>query len=132
MVVFHVCKIVQMVPNRIKHHRCILIKTKNLLKIDCINHLCTNKMFDEPYKGSPPSYASNINPFSTNVPLVQKPGSWFLLAKCHRPVSLLKMSLFHRRFSNTFLVAQLPDLSVSGTLVENGLSEFKRVNFYSS
>ena len=23
-----------------------------------------------------------INPFSTNVPLMDKPGSWFLLAKC--------------------------------------------------
>ena len=25
----------------------------------------------------------SINPFSTNVPLMLKPGSWFLLAKCH-------------------------------------------------
>ena len=23
-----------------------------------------------------------INPFSTNVPVMNKPGSWFLLAKC--------------------------------------------------
>ena len=25
---------------------------------------------------------SKLNPFSTNVPLTDKPGSWFLLAKC--------------------------------------------------
>ena len=27
-------------------------------------------------------YKSLLNPFSTNVPLMQKPGSWFLVAKC--------------------------------------------------
>ena len=50
---------------------------------------------------------------------MDKPGSWFLLAKClkntcgrvtflylkgHRSSSLLKMSLFHRYFSNVLLV----------------------------
>ena len=38
-----------------------------------------------------------VNPFSTNVPLKDKPSS-------HRPASLLKMSLLHRCFSNIFLV----------------------------
>ena len=28
-----------------------------------------------------------INPFSTNVPLPDKPGSWFLLAKCLKNTS---------------------------------------------
>ena len=44
-----------------------------------------------------------INPFSTNVPLC----SWFLLAKC----------LKHFTGKN-----QLPGLSISGTLVENGFN----------
>ena len=29
-----------------------------------------------------PPRLPDINPFSTNVLLMQKPGSWFLLAKC--------------------------------------------------
>ena len=61
-----------------------------------------------------------FNPFSTNVPFMDKPASWFLLGKClkkhlwkshilskdagHRPASLLKMTLFHRCFSNILLV----------------------------
>ena len=51
-----------------------------------------------------------INRFLTYVPLTDKPGSWFLLAKCLKntcgrwPASLLKMSLFHRCFSNILLV----------------------------
>ena len=66
-----------------------------------------------------------INPFSTNVPFMDKPGSCFLLAKClknicgrvtfftlpqvffkhfARPASLFKMSLFYRCFSNILLV----------------------------
>ena len=58
-----------------------------------------------------------LNTFSTNVPLTDKPGSWFLLAKCSkntfarvrfqvkmqvRPASLLKMSLFHRCLIHLF------------------------------
>ena len=39
-----------------------------------------------------------INPFSTNVPLMDKPGSWFLL----------------------------PVFQISGTFAENGLSNGKR------
>ena len=27
-------------------------------------------------------YRHNINPFSTNIPIMDKPGSWFLLPKC--------------------------------------------------
>ena len=26
--------------------------------------------------------AGNVNPFLTNAPFMEKPGSWFLLAKC--------------------------------------------------
>ena len=53
-----------------------------------------------------------VNPFSANVPLTDKPGSWLLLAKCLKnncggvtfsPASLLKMSLFHRCYSNILL-----------------------------
>ena len=76
------------------------------------------------------SGSSLSNPFSTNVPLTDNPGSWFLLAKCleewhfkwksdilsgrlflwksdilskdagHWPASLLKILLCHRCFSN--------------------------------
>ena len=55
--------------------------------------------------------------FPANVPLMEKPGGWFLLAKCVKntcgietfhvkmgPASLLKMSLFHRYFSHSLLV----------------------------
>ena len=61
-----------------------------------------------------------FNPLSTNVPFTDKPGSWFLPAKmfekylwksgilskdaCHRPASLLKISLFQKGFSNILLV----------------------------
>ena len=51
--------------------------------------------------------ASNfINPFSTSVPLIQKPGSRFLPAEClkNRIGKWVKMSLFHRCFSNILLV----------------------------
>ena len=27
-------------------------------------------------------HSNSLNPFSTNVPLTDKPGSWFLLARC--------------------------------------------------
>ena len=48
----------------------------------------------------------------------------------HRPASLLKMSFFHRSFSNILLVKnQAPDFYVKGTLAENGLLNFyHRVN----
>ena len=62
----------------------------------------------------------SINPFSTNVPLTNKPGGWFLLAKYlkntlwngdilskdvgHRRASLLKLSLSHKCFSNLLIV----------------------------
>ena len=62
-----------------------------------------------------------FNPFSTNVSLTDKAGSWLVLTSkifekhlwrsdilskdaSHQPESLLKMSLFHRNFSNILLV----------------------------
>ena len=63
---------------------------------------------------------SILNPCQANVPIMEKPGSWFLLAKCvkkhlrksdilskdagHRPASLPKMSLFRRCFSFILLL----------------------------
>ena len=35
----------------------------------------------------------DFNTFSTNVPLMDKPGSWFLVAKTGHPATLLKMSV---------------------------------------
>ena len=32
-----------------------------------------------------------INPFLTNVPLTDKPDSWFLLAKCHSSKGVFQM-----------------------------------------
>ena len=58
-----------------------------------------------------------MNPFLTyNVPLTDKPVGWFFTSKIfekhlsksdilsHRPASLLKMSIFHKRFSNALPV----------------------------
>ena len=78
-----------------------------------------------------------FRPFSTNVPLMDKPGSWFLLAQClkntcgrvafsvkmqvndlHRYWKCHSSTVFFKHFASK---NQLPGLSVSGTLVENGL-----------
>ena len=55
--------------------------------------------------------AVKTNPFQASIPIMEKPGGWFLVAKyventyaAHQPASLLKMSLFHRYFSHIFLV----------------------------
>ena len=56
--------------------------------------------------------AISLDPFLTNVPLTGKTGSWKhpwksdILSKDagYRLTSLLKMSLFHRRFSNVLRV----------------------------
>ena len=56
---------------------------------------------------------SMLNPFSTNVPLMDKPGSWFLLAKC------LKNTC--GRVKHSASKNQLPGFYISRTLVENGL-----------
>ena len=55
-----------------------------------------------------------LNPFSTNVPLMDKPVTWFLNQLGHRPASWVKMSLFKHFASKT----QLPGFYISGTLVE--------------
>ena len=54
-----------------------------------------------------------FNRFSTNVPLMYKPGSWFLLAKClEKPVGE-----WHIAGKN-----QLTGFYISGILVKNGLN----------
>ena len=53
-----------------------------------------------------------FNPFSTNVPFMDKPGSWFLLAKCIFSTAAFK----HFASEN-----QLPGFYTSGTLIESGL-----------
>ena len=55
---------------------------------------------------------------------MDKPGSWFLLAKCYRPASLLKKNVtlpqvFFKHFASK---NQLPGFYISGTLVENGIN----------
>ena len=37
--------------------------------------------FEDGFPGNK-SMLKLVNPFSTNVPFMDKPGSWFLLAKC--------------------------------------------------
>ena len=78
-----------------------------------------------------------INPFSTNVLLMQKPGSWFLLVKCLKntcgkvtfsvKMQVDDLHLYLKCHSSTgffkhFAIKnQLPGLSVNGTLVRNEL-----------
>ena len=64
-----------------------------------------------------------FNPFSTNVPLMWKPGSWFLLAKCHSSTTVFK----HFAGKN-----QLTGLSVSGTSTFFPRTFFKSENYDSS
>ena len=54
-----------------------------------------------------------LDPFWTNVPYMDKPCSWFLLAKC------LKKHLWKSDILSS--KNQLPGFYISGTLVENGL-----------
>ena len=61
-------------------------------------------------------FQSLFNPFSTNVPLTDKPGSWVLLAKCLK-------NIFYRCFKNFASINQLPGFYVSGTLVEDGFKK---------
>ena len=72
---------------------------------------------------------NDISSFSTNVPLTDKPGSWFLLAKCLKNIFNFKNFFKHFASKN-----QVPGPSVSETLVENGLNclgiqNFKKVSF---
>ena len=63
-----------------------------------------------------------LNPFLTNVRLVQKPGSWFLLAKCLKN-TYGRVTFYSQGFLVLFVFKnQLRDLSVSGTFVGNGLN----------
>ena len=60
-----------------------------------------------------------LNPFSTNVPLIDKPGSGFY----QQNVSLPQVFLKHFASKN-----QLPGLSISGTVVEEGLISICKTN----
>ena len=86
------------------------------------------------------NYLSKLNPFSTNVPLMDKPGSWFLLAKCLKNTcgsDILSKDTGRR--SSTFIFTwnvslplvffkhfasknQLHGFYIIGTLVENGFN----------
>ena len=48
-----------------------------------------------------------INPFPANIPIMEKPGSWFLLAKCHSSIGV---------FTHFASKNQLPGFSISGAL----------------
>ena len=63
----------------------------------------------------PGPYWTAFNPFSTNVPLTDKPGSWLLLAKCLKN-TCRRVKFFKHFASNN----QLPGFHISETLVENG------------
>ena len=70
-----------------------------------------------------------INPFSTNVPFMDKPGSWFLLAKClkntcGRLTFFTLPQVFFKHFTSK---NQLPGFYITGTLVKNGLKAFKNL-----
>ena len=65
--------------------------------------------------------------FQANVPLMEKPGGWFFLAKCVKNTCgtvtfLLKMSLPQVFFTHFEGKNQLPGFSITGTLAGNALS----------
>ena len=68
-----------------------------------------------------------FNPFSTNIPIMDKPGSCFLLPKClkntcGRPASLFKNVTLPQVFSKHFgSKNQLTGFYVTRTLFENRL-----------
>ena len=99
------------------------------------------------YKPRKKTFTKKLNPFSTNVPLRMKPGSWFLPAKClknncgrvtfqvkmqvidlHLYVNVTLTQVFFKYFTSK---NQLPGLSVNSTLVENGLM-LQALAFYHS
>ena len=59
---------------------------------------------------------SDFNPFLTNVPFIDKPGSWFLLN-----VTLPQVFFKHFACKN-----QLLGFYISRTLIENGLKKRER------
>ena len=77
-----------------------------------------------------------LNSFSTNIPVMDNPGSWFLLPKCLKNtcgrVTFLHLYLkchSFTGFSSIFVVEnQLPYFYLSLTLVENGST--KILTFY--
>ena len=53
---------------------------------------------------------NQVNPFSTSVPLTDKPGSWFLLAKCFKK-HLWKSDILSRDAGLRFQPAALPKVT---------------------
>ena len=56
-----------------------------------------------------------LNPFSTNVPLMDKPGSWFLLAKCLENTcgsDILNKDAGHRSFRGTTKKCESKNLNI--------------------
>ena len=69
-----------------QYHRYIqdLSKRFQRIKISCsgtivVDHCPTEKLLENFLE-----FVEKVNPFSTNVPIMDKPSSWFLLAKCLR------------------------------------------------
>ena len=50
--------------------------------LDLLTHIHSQRRYYDSAVSIVPVIKDFINPFSTNVPLIDKPGSWFLLAKC--------------------------------------------------
>ena len=72
--------------------------------------------------------ATQVSPFSTSVPFMDKPGCWFLQAKCLKNTCdrwhlhlYLKVTLPQVFFKHFASKKQLPGFYVSGTLVKNRL-----------
>ena len=61
-----------------------------------------------------------FNPFSTNAPITDKPGSWFLLTMFEK--HLWKSDILSEDAGHFASKSQLPGFYLSGTLVENGLN----------
>ena len=57
-----------------------ILKSKELISIHCQKSLLT-KFYVDMLQLKNYGFTT-LNPFSTNVPLTDKPGSWFSLAKC--------------------------------------------------
>ena len=76
----------------------------------------------------------DINLFLTNDPNMDKPGSWFSLAKCLKNtcgrvtfyVNATLPQVFFKHFASKI---QLPGFYISGILVENGLTDVFMCHF---
>ena len=85
------------------------------------------------------SRQTQVSPFLTNVPIMDNPASWFLVAKylkntCGRVSStsiftynVTLPQVFFKHFADK---NQLPGFYISGTLVEDGLSNSLKFTQY--